>query len=294
MTQGAATRGFLWMATAGMVYGCISAMLRGMALGLNPFQILAMVYMGSLFAMAPLLAKRGGGSLIPRRWGPMLMRGLIHWFGLSLWIVALAHLTLAETTAIGFSGPLFISAGGAALILKEHLRWDRVMASVVGFGGVLVVLSPRLEASEQANYALLMLAATAVFAMSFLLAKRLTQSELPSVIVVWQTLVVTICSIPLAALSWTFPESSAVMMALACGVLTLIGNYCFTRAFSEADISATQPARFLDLVWAAMLGWLMFGDRMEASTWIGSGIIFSATIWAAHRERGGKHAAWRR
>lgn len=288
MRHRSATRGFVWMATAGVVYSFVSAMLRGMALDLSPFQILAMVYAGSMLAVIPLLTARGGGSLIPRRLGPILVRGLIHWFGLSLWLFALAHLTLAETTAIGFSGPLFISAGGAALLLKEPMRWERVTASLIGFGGVLVVLQPRLAASQQIAYALLMLASTAVFAISFLLAKRLTQSEQPGVITVWQSLVVTVCSVPLATFSWTPPALAVVLMALACGVLTLIGNYCFARAFSEADISATQPARFLDLVWAALLGGLMFGDSMEVSTWMGSGIILSATIWAAHRERVGK------
>jgi drug/metabolite transporter (DMT)-like permease len=287
MKHRSATRGFLWMATAGAVYSLISAMLRGMALELSPFLILAMVYIGSILALLPLWVARGGRSLTPLRWGPILVRGLIHWFGMSLWLFALAHLTLAESTAIGFSGPLFISAGGAALLLKEPMRWERVAASMIGFGGVLVVLQPRLAASQDIAYALLMLASTAVFAVSFLLAKRLTLSEKPGAITVCQSLVVTVCSVPLAALSWTPPSLTVVLTALACGVLTLIGNYCFARAFSEADISATQPARFLDLVWAAILGGLMFGDRMDKATWIGSGIIFSATIWAAHRERVG-------
>lgn len=285
MRHGSATRGFVWMAAAGVVYSIVSAMLRSMALDMSPFQILAMVYVGSMLAVLAMLRARGTGSLMPQRLGPVLTRGLVHWFGMSLWLVALAHLTLAETTAIGFSGPLFISAGGAALLLKEPMRWERVTASLIGFGGVLVVLQPRLAASQEVAYALLMLFSTAVFSISFLLAKRLTQNEEPRVITVWQSLVVTVCSLPLAALHWSPPSLEVVLVAMACGVLTLIGNYCFARAFSEADISATQPARFLDLVWAAILGGIMFGDRMEASTWMGSGVILSATIWAAHRER---------
>lgn len=273
------------MAAAGVVYSIVSALLRGMTQNMSPFQILAMVYIGSMLAVLPLLRGRGIGSLLPKGLKPVLFRGLVHWVGMSLWLVALAHLTLAETTAIGFSGPLFISAGGAALLLKEPMRWERVVASVIGFGGVLVVLQPRLAASDEVAYALLMLLSTAVFAVSFLLAKRLTLTEQPSVVTVWQSLVVMVCSLPLAVLTWIPPTFEAILVALASGVLTLVGNYCFARAFSEADISATQPVRFLDLVWAAILGALMFGDRMDAATWIGSAIILSATVWAAHRER---------
>lgn len=280
-----ATRGLLWMAAAGMLYSIISALLRDMAQDLSAFQILAMVYAGSTLALLPMMTARGTNGLIPRSFGPVVFRGLIHWFGMSMWMFALAHLTLAETTAIGFSGPLFISAGGAALLLKEPMRWERVAASCVGFAGVLVVIHTHLAPTQDSGYALLMLAATAVFAISFLLAKRLTRSEPLGVIVAWQSLVVTACSIPLAVMSWIPPTLSMAVVALACGVLTLVGNYCYARAFGAADISATQPARFLDLVWAAILGSIMFGDRIETSTWIGSGIILSATIWAAHREK---------
>jgi len=280
-----ATRGFLWMAAAGAVYSLNNAMLRGMSMELGAFQILALVYAGSLLAMVPMLIARGVTPMGPRRLSPIVVRGVIHWAGMSIWLFALAHVTLAETTAISFTGPLFISAGGAALLLKEPMRWERVTAAVVGFGGVIVVLHPRLAGNQQSAYALMMLVSTAVFAMSFLLAKRLTQSERPGVIVAWQSLVITACSFPLAALNWTSPTHSALLTALVCGILTLVGNYCYTRAFGEADISATQPAKFLDLVWAAILGWLLFEDRVETTTWVGAAIILGATIWAARRER---------
>lgn len=284
MTRRSATRGFLWMAAAGMVYSLVSAMLRTMSVQLGAFQTLALVYASSLLAMAPVFIARGI-AIAPRRLSPIVVRGVVHWAGMSMWIFALAHVTLAEATAISFTGPLFISAGGAALLLKEPMRWERVAASLIGFGGVLIVLNPRLAGFQQSAYALLMLTSTAVFSISFLLAKRLTSSEDPAIIVSWQSLVITVCSLPLAALNWTPPKVALLLTALVCGALTVLGNYCFARAFSEADISATQPAKFLDLIWAAILGWLLFGERVEITTWTGAAVILGCTLWAAHRER---------
>jgi drug/metabolite transporter (DMT)-like permease len=68
------------------------------------------------------------------------------------------------------------------------------------------------------------------------------------------------------------------------GVFGTLGHYCLTRAFSIADISATQSLRFLDLVWASLLGWLIFGDVPSQSTWLGAAVILGATVWIARRE----------
>jgi drug/metabolite transporter (DMT)-like permease len=67
-------------------------------------------------------------------------------------------------------------------------------------------------------------------------------------------------------------------------VLGTIGHYSLTRAFSVADISATQSLRFLDLVWASLMGWLVFGDVPSQWTWLGAAVILVSTVWIARRE----------
>ena len=232
--------------------------------------------------MLPVVLRAGRAPWRPRSLPGLVVRGAVHWVGMCLWMLAVTHITLAETTAINFTTPLFVTLG-AALLLKEKFRWERGVATIAGFFGVLAVVGPRLEGAG-GSHALMMLLASAVFAGSFLLSKRLTRVESPWVIVVWQSLVVTFFSIPLAAFHWQSPSSEAWIAAVVAAVFTVTGNYCLTRAFSVADISASQPAKFLDLVWASILGWLIFGDRVEATTVAGGMIILVATIWVARRE----------
>jgi drug/metabolite transporter (DMT)-like permease len=71
---------------------------------------------------------------------------------------------------------------------------------------------------------------------------------------------------------------------LGCGVLGSAGHYCLTRSFTAADISATQSVKFLDLVWACALGWLIFGDSPSQWTVLGGIVICASTIWIARRE----------
>ena len=79
-------------------------------------------------------------------------------------------------------------------------------------------------------------------------------------------------------------ERDDAHVALVGGVLGSAGHYCLTRSFAAADISATQSAKFLDLVWSALMGWLLFADLPSQSTLAGGLVICAATIWVARRE----------
>ena len=276
-------RALLWMAASGALYSVLNALLRSMSLGMSPFQTLALAYGGTLPLMLPLVLRAGPRRFLPSDARGLWIRGSVHWFGMCLWLVAVTGITLAETTAIGFTTPLFVMVG-AATFLKEPFRWPRAVSTLIGFVGMIVILAPRLTGPGPGSQALLMLAAAGVFATSFLLSKRLTRTERPSVIVLWQSLIVTILSIPLAVFTWQRPSMAALVTALGCGVLTTVGNYCLTRAFIETDISASQPAKFLDLIWACLLGWTFFGDVPETTTLVGGIIILAATVWVAHHE----------
>ena len=122
---------------------------------------------------------------------------------------------------------------------------------------------------------------------SFLITKALTRYETTGVILVWQSLTVSLFSLPLALLHWQWPGAWQWAGFLLCGLLGSAGHYCLTRSFRIADISSTQSVKFLDLVWSSMIGWLMFADVPSRSTLIGGGVICAATIWIAQRESRG-------
>ena len=123
-----------------------------------------------------------------------------------------------------------------------------------------------------------------LFAASFLATKALTRYETAGTILVWQAITVTLFSVPLALLHWQAPSAGQWLGFLLCGVLGSTGHYCLTRSFSTADISATQSVKFLDLVWSALLGWMVFSDVPTVSTLLGGLVISAATVWVAHRE----------
>jgi drug/metabolite transporter (DMT)-like permease len=280
-------RGLLWSTTAGLLFVLLNTVMRQLALQLDAFQTQFLRYLAGLVIVAPLVMRSGAGWR-PQSVRGQFARGAIHTAGLCLWFIAIAHITLADTTAIGFTTPLFIMLG-AALVFREPMRKERWLAAGIGFAGVLLVVGPNVSGSGGV-YALLMLATCPIFAASFLFTKALTRYERPEVIVLWQTITVTLFSLPLALLHWQWPSLAQWASFLLCGVLGSAGHYCLTRSYSVADISATQSVKFLDLVWASLMGWLVFADVPTQSTLLGGLVIFASTLWIAHREARGRIA----
>ena len=90
--------------------------------------------------------------------------------------------------------------------------------------------------------------------------------------------------LPLALWHWQWLSAWQWAGYAVCGLLGSAGHYCLTRSFKAADISATQSAKFLDLVWSALMGWLLFADVPSQSTLLGGTVICAATLWVARRE----------
>ena len=280
-------QGMLWSAAAGLAFTVLNSVMRALAIQLDPFQAQFLRYLFGLLVMLPWVYRAGLAAFKPKQMGGQFLRGAVHTVGLFLWFAALPKIPLADMTAIGFTGPIFIMIG-AYLVFKEPMRWERWLAALIGFGGVVIVVWPKLSVttggSDAGLYNLLMLASAPMFAASFLLTKALTKYERTEVIVVWQAITVTLFSLPMAALHWQTPTLAQWLGFAVCGVLGSAAHYCLTRSFGVADISSTQSVKFLELVWSAFLGWLIFADTPSQSTLIGGTVICASTIWIARRE----------
>jgi drug/metabolite transporter (DMT)-like permease len=275
-------KGLLWSSAAGFVFCGLNAAMRALTLQLDPFQAQFLRYVFGGLVLLPLLWRHGLAAYRPKNIGGQFARGALHTVGLCLWFLALPKIPLADMTAIGFTGPIFIMLG-AWFFFKEPMRWERWLAAAIGLIGVLIVVGPKLSGSG-GFYNLVMLASAPMFAASFLMTKALTRYETTGVILVWQALTVSVLSLPLALLNWQWPTWGQWLGFLACGFLGSLGHFCLTRSYHVADISATQSVKFLDLVWAALLGWLVFADVPAQSTLIGGAVICASTLWIARRE----------
>jgi drug/metabolite transporter (DMT)-like permease len=208
-------------------------------------------------------------------------RGFVHGIAVMLWFYAMARIPIAEVTALGYTAPIFVTLG-AAFFFGETLHARRIMAVVAGFAGAMIILRPGFQ--EISSGQLAQLTAAPLFAASFLLAKGLTRAVSPILIFGMLSLFCTLTLLPGAILQWREPTLEEVAWLGLTAAFATAGHYTLTRAFAAAPLTVTQPVGFLQLVWAALLGILVFGEALDPFVFIGGGIVVAAVTYISHRE----------
>jgi len=215
---------------------------------------------------------------------PVALRVVGEIGGTISFMAALVHLPLANTSAILQALPLAITLG-AAVIFREPVGWRRWSAIGVGFVGVLIIVRPGLAGFNQ--FALLALLSVAFCALRDL-ATRKIPAHIPSLFITLLT-TITVTSagglifIPLGG--WTPPSTHSLGLLAFTSVLLLIGYQCIITALRTGDISAVAPFRYSALLWAMLLGYLVFGDVPDAMMVTGASIIVLSGLYAFYRER---------
>lgn len=275
-------RAILWSLAAGVLFGLLNAMLRYLALRMNPFEVQFLRYSAGVLVLAPWVIAAGWRNYLPHSVRGQMWRGAVHTAGLLGFFAALPRIPLADGTAIAFIAPMFTMIG-AAWFLGERMIGARWVAAIVGFAGVVIVLWPKLQGGG-GLWALVMLGAQPLFAASFIITKMLTRQDRVEVIVAWQAITVALFTLPFALLDWTWPSGAQWVIVLGTGVIGSTAHYALTRAVAGADLSALQSTRFLDLLWATLLGYAVFGDATSVWTFAGGLVIVGATVWIARYE----------
>jgi drug/metabolite transporter (DMT)-like permease len=274
-------RGILWAALAGILFSILNVLMRDVTLDVHPFVVCFWRYLFGTLALLPVIMNSGVGVLRVAKPGNHLIRSLVHTGGLGLWFYALPLIPIAETTALGFTTPLFITLG-AIFLLQEQVGLRRLVAVGIGFVGMLIILRPGF--AELSYGSILMLISAPLFAGSNLLAKLVARDDSITAIVTWQSLLISLFCLPAAILVWELPSLTQFLWLILGGALGTAGHLALSQSYKVADITAVQPIGFLTLVWATLLGYAIFGDKPDLWTWIGAAVIFAANTYISHRE----------
>jgi drug/metabolite transporter (DMT)-like permease len=275
--------GALWMAGAGLSFVGVNGIVRYLGTELPAAQSAFIRFGFGLLILLPALWAMRGMRFRPGVGRLFLGRGALHVVAVILWFYAMARVPVAEMAAIAFLGPVIVLVIGG-LMLGEGLGARRVAAVLVAIAGGLIVLRPGLRDLTLGHLA--QLGATVFFAMSYIIAKRLSREAPASSIVAVLSVTVTLGLLPLALVQWQ-PVRLEQLGWLACvAALATLGHYAMARAFRAAPLAVTQPVTFLQLIWAAMLGALAFGEPVEVWVLAGGALIIlaiSANTWAEAR-----------
>lgn len=236
-------------------------------------------------ALVALLATSGPGSwkalYATRRPGLQVIRGVSPVCVGGLMVFAVRYLPLAEATVILFAGP-FIVVALSQRMLGEEVDPASWIAVAIGFLAVLIVARPGIDTLSK--YTLFPAAAALFYAILQLLSRRLgSMGELPRTTVAWTLLVGTLVSLPLALMDWRSADINHWLVLLGLGVSFGTGQLLLTKAFSLAPANVLTPFSYVQIISAAVFGWLVFDNVPDAWTITGMVLIVGAGVYVFRR-----------
>ncbi len=282
-------RGGLWYLAGALVLTVMLALIKYAGQRLHVTEILFFRQLVMAAVAAPAIARGFPGALRTARPDLQLARIGLAFAAMTLGFTAVIHLPLAVATTLGFTKTFFMTVAGIFL-LGEVVRGRRWAALVAGFAGVLVILWPR-EGGEFSLYGLLSIASAALVSLVLVLVRRLTRVDRPVTILSWQAIGVGVLMFVPMLFFWQTPTPAEWALLLAIGLVSAAGQFMNILALRAGEASALAPLDFTRLVFAAVLGLMMFGEWPEPRTFLGAGVIVAAALYTLHRERRAGRAA---
>jgi drug/metabolite transporter (DMT)-like permease len=237
----------------------------------------------AVFASALLLPLRGSALVKTSHWRWHLLRAVMFvvMTGLNFW--ALQYLQLAITSSIFFVVPI-ITALIAAPMLGEKMDAGRWIAIIAGFAGVLAIVRPGSADFHPAM--LLALVNALLYALFNLMTRRLAAYDSPETIQYLPAVGAAILLAPFAIAGWESPQGW-LEWTIACfmGVLGGLGHYLLAAAHRYAPATVIAPFLYQQVLYMALLGYLVFGDVPAPPVWIGAAIVIASGIYLFARER---------
>jgi drug/metabolite transporter (DMT)-like permease len=227
-------------------------------------------------------ARHRSSELRVTNWGLQLTRGTLMAVSTFLFVTGLTLMPIADAIAIAFAGPV-IATALAAILLKESIRWRRWTAIIIGFTGVVVMLRPTPELIRVV--AVVPLSAAFVGAFRDIVTRKMgTGGESTLAIMLVSTSVVTAAGLLTIPFGWVPLKISDLGLFILSGLLVGFAQALMIESFRFGEVGLVAPFKYTSLVWAVLLGLLVWGDLPDAWTWVGSALVVGSGIYIWHRE----------
>ncbi len=245
-------------------------------------QVLLIRSVAGLIILAPSFYREGWRTLLmPPNWRMNLIRVVITTAEVSSFYWAVAYMPLADLVTIYMAAPIFVTALAWAF-LGEKIDAPRAIAVFVGFGGVVLAMRP--SSASLSLPALVAIAGCLAFSVIMIITRYL-RSTRGIVLVGWQAGGALIFGLVTAPTHWVPPTLTDFALLALLGVISTIAHIAVNRSLKLAPASVVMPYQYSQIIWAVVLGFLIFGDWPDMAILSGSGIIVVAGLFIFYREQ---------
>ncbi|ATU93002.1 DMT family transporter [Phyllobacterium zundukense] len=243
---------------------------------LNVFQIMEMRSVIGLVMLYPLIRSSGGfRAMKTNRIWQHLGRNTAHYAGQFAWLQALSLIPLAQVIAIEFTTPAW-TALMAVAFLGERLNIWRILTIALGVIGVAIIVRPGLATIEVGQ--LIVLGAAFTFGISFTMVKSLTRTDSVVKIIFWMLTIQSAIGLLPALHVWQWPSLHVLPWVIIIAFTGTFSHFCMAKALLYADATVVIPMDFLRVPLMAVLGWLIYAERIDIFTAVGAALILSGNL----------------
>lgn len=278
-------RGVLLMVLCTAFGSLTHALVRHMSAELHPFEL---AFFRNLFGVLPVLPwfmRYGLAPLQTRRFSLHALRAGLSVVAMLALFYALSITPLADATALTFTAPIFATILAVPL-LGESVGIRRWAAIVFGFAGIMVLVRPGFEAVGIGL--LLVLVYAALWGIALIITKKLGETDSSVTIISYFLILLAPMSAIPAAMVWQTPTFDQLLLLAAIGTSGTIAQLLLIQALKQGETAVVMPFDFLKMIWAVLLGFLLFAEVPGLFTWLGGAMIFGATTYIALRENRSK------
>jgi len=275
-------QGALWMLGSALAFTFMTTLIKYLGDDYSPALQTFYRQVAGCVVLLPIIARDPVKALRTNRPGILLYRAFVGTLSIVLAFYAYQELPLAEANALSFTRTLWI-VPLAVLILREPIGPWRLGATLVGFCGVLLILQPTLL-SDGGLPALAALASAALFATTITGVKIMTRDTSVLAITTWGALLGLVLSAPLAVMEWRWPTWPDLALLAAMGVGGLIAQVCYVKGMSIGDAVAMAPIDYTRLLFALVVGFVLFQDVPNGVAMAGAAVVIASTLFITFRE----------
>jgi drug/metabolite transporter (DMT)-like permease len=272
-------RGPLFMVVATGSYLINDSMMKLATVGLPPYEVLFLRGVAAFVLGIPLLLLLGQGRQMPMMFdGRVLLRNLLETGAILSYVVALAHMPIADVVALGQITPLLVILG-SSILFREKIGGVRMALIGLGFAGALMVAQPTMQGIS--IYVILSLS-NAVFSAARDLASRRVAPDVPGMIVAISAVIVVMVAAGIAHLlteDWVAPGLHHLPLLMGAGFFLIFGHFFIFMAYRIGPAPVVAPFYYTFSVWAVISGVVVFGDFPNTlAIWgilliVGSGLV---------------------
>lgn len=270
-------RGAIWMMASTFAFSAMQALGKYLGDDIHSFEL---TFFRALFATAvvlPFVLRLGAAGFRTRRHPLHLVRSLFGATASFCVFYAVTHIPLADATAISFTRPLFMIVLAVAL-LGEAIRPKRWLATLIGFGGVIVMVRPGFGGSFDWGSAAA-LGSALFFCLSHVCVKKLSRTEDPMTIMIYYTVVATLVLLPPTILVWVTPSPVQFVLLAVMGALGAAAQTCIVYSLRAGEATAVEPFEYVRLIFAVAWGVILFGHFPVYWTFVGAAVIIAANLY---------------